>query len=202
MHWFLRFLQGEHSSIRREYRLAAFQKSARHVTIVIDASPWGLGGAIYVDHQLCEFFADQVSADDLRILKIQEGNAESQQVLECLCVLVAMKLWFSHWSHDRATFRARGDNITMLVMVSELKGRSPAVNLITREVALLVARAAFKPIGAEHTPGVANRVTDILSRLTQPGKSSSLPREVLSAKRIHPPRRNDGYYIALRGPKA
>ena len=75
------------------------------------------------------------------------------------------------------------------------------MGILAREVALDVAESVYKPDLGIHIPGVANVSADILSRLGEPKADPGPLPEVLSlAKRVAPPRRDQGYYRALFAP--
>ena len=62
------------------------------VTLVIDASPWGLGGYLMVGLVILAFFADDVDELDEQRLGVKKGTNEAQQCFEALCALVALRL--------------------------------------------------------------------------------------------------------------
>ena len=121
------------------------------------------------------YIAEQVSSDDCQVLDIEVGSPNGQQVLEALSMLIALRAWSSRWQQWRSTVAVRGDNVTMLAMELHFKGTSPALNVIARELALEVAEAAYRPILAEHIPGVANVTAAALSRMHMPGGKYMLP---------------------------
>ena len=75
-------------------------------------------------------------------------------IQECLNLLVALRGWKEHWATERVSLEVRADNITALTMVMSLKGSSPAINRIARELALDLGDASFRPDVISHTPGV------------------------------------------------
>ena len=62
----------------------------------------------------------------------------------------------------------RGDNVTALTMVRNLKAGSPALAKIARLMALDMADAEYAPDLAQHTPGIQNVIPDVLSRKYDP----------------------------------
>ena len=95
---------------------------------------------------------------------------------------------------------ARGDNCTLLQMVQDLTGRPPAINLLAREVALLSAAACFRPVRAEHVPGVSNIVADVLSRRLQPDKRWVVPDCLRHVPEARLPARDRAWYRTLDPP--
>ena len=167
---------------------------------MVDASPWGFGGILVVNGVIREFFAAEVSDDDVEILGVVRGSADSQQTCEALSMLLYLKIWRSHWQQRRSVVAVRGDNITMLTMVLVYKGTSRSLNTIAREVALEVAASAFRPLVAEHIPGVANVTADALSRLAIPGGRYSLPACLSGVCQAEVPVRPRAWYRALSSP--
>jgi len=100
----------------------------------------------------------------------------------------------------KTSLRVRGDNVTMLTLLRDFKGSSPSINLIAREVALLVAAACYKPVLAEHVPGVANVLADVLSRKFQDRDGWRLPLALQQASEVHPPTRPRCWYRTLLAP--
>jgi hypothetical protein len=96
----------------------------------------------------------------------------------------------------------RGDNVTMLTMVLHFKGCSQGLAAIAREAALEVADAAYRPLCAEHIPGVANGIADALSRMHEPGATRALPACLRNARRVDAPARPRTWYRALGPPPA
>ena len=54
-----------------------------------------------------------------------------------------------------------------------MKGKGFGVNLVARELALVLADGAFRPEVVKHISGASNVVADILSRSFQPDKELS-----------------------------
>ena len=147
-----------------------------------------------------EYFHDSVSTDDCELLDINVGMAESQQVVESLTMLIALRIWAPEWQQFRSSVAVRGDNITMLSMLAHFKGSTPSLNLLAREVALDVANAAYRPVRAEHIPGVANTVADVLSRWHMPGSARALPECLAGCTRVEVPARARSWYRSLVPP--
>ena len=85
--------------------------------------------------------------------------------------------------------------MTMLRMVDQLRGRGKAVNMITREVALLFAQASYLPVHAAHLPGVSNTLADFLSRRSR-SNSAELPVPLHGVTETHAPPRDPKWYVA------
>jgi len=105
-----------------------------------------------------------------------DGEQPAQHVSEQpLAMLLALRVWRDRWRQWRSSVAVRGDIVTMLTMVLHFKGVGASLNIIAREVALEVAASSYRPLIAEHIPGVANVTADVLSRLHVPGSTYELP---------------------------
>ena len=150
-----------------------------------------------------EYFSIPLSTDGLTVFGHRTGDAAGQQVWECLCALIALRQWRRFWVSDRIALRFKADNVTLLTILAKLKCSGPGTTIIGKEIALLVAGAAYRPIVAVHTPGVANKLADILSRQFAPTASHEpwkLPAEFVSAAEVTPPARPWAWYAASEAP--
>ena len=199
--WILAFLSGEHAGIVRVYSLSHFRKEGPEVIITWDASPWGMGATLQVAGQFVQFFAIRIDELDEEVLKTKSGGCEGQQVWEALAGLVALRLWARFWTGQRARLHVRGDNMGALTLFSTLKASSPALSLISREFALDLGTAEYRPDLIQHIPGIVNKITDALSRRYQPGTTFELPKLLLKAKPVIPVRRDMTWWRSLQGSK-
>ena len=199
--WILAFLSGEHAGIVRVYSLSHFRKEGPEVIITWDASPWGMGTTLQVAGQFVQFFAIPINETDEEVLKTKSGGCEGQQVWEALAGLVALRLWARFWTGQRARLHVRGDNMGALTLFPTLKASSPALSLISREFALDLGTAEYRPDLIQHIPGIVNKITDVLSRRYQPGTTFSLPKLLLKAKPVIPVRRDMTWWRSLQGSK-
>ena len=200
LRWFAAFLGGQSLSIMRPFLWEAFELPANRTVFTVDASPFGFGAVLTVNGEITEYLTDQLTDYDCKFLGVAWGKSDSQQVMEALGMVVALRTWKKAWQHWRSVVAVRGDNVTMLTMVARLKGCTPALSLLARELALEVARAAYRPIVAEHIPGVANVAADALSRLHDPSGAYRLPAELVAVKRVMVDERHGEWYETLHGP--
>ncbi|CAK0818485.1 unnamed protein product, partial [Prorocentrum cordatum] len=98
--------------------------------------------------------------------------------------------------------RAGATSLIMLTMVLRLKSSSRGLNIIARELALELAEAAHRPLVAEHIPGAANVLADVLSRAADPSKPRALPPALREASRARAPARGRSRHRALSPPPA
>ena len=73
--------------------MSSYLESEISVQIITDASPWGLGAVLVLQGTACAYFGVELTADDEKQLQIKIGEAECQQVVETLCILVALRQW-------------------------------------------------------------------------------------------------------------
>ena len=162
-----------------------------------DASPMGLGGWLAVNGKIAKFFSSPLTDEDARLYGHELGSCVGQQTWECLAILVALRLWHEHYANRRVTLKVRGDNVGALTLVVKMRPANAQQAIIAREIALLVARAAFPP-AVTHTPGIAHKVADLLSRKMEPCTSRADIHPALSqAVESVVPVRHGNWYRAL-----
>ncbi len=156
------------------------------------------------------WYSDPLGPRDSDTLRTPLGSSKGQQVREALNLLVALRLWAHRWHSHRVTFEVRADNIAALTLVTTMRGKGWALNVIARELALDYARAAFRPAVCARVPGVGLATADALSRRFQPEQGSSsllplqaqrhgwaIPAVLPQAAEEHPPPRPASYYRSL-----
>ena len=197
--WYRAFLQDEAAGICRTFRLAAYLQPSDCVSITVDASPFGMGAHLCRNGAPLEFFAIPLAAEDLDIFGYAIGDSAGQQTWECLVALIALRVWQAHWSEDRTALVVKGDNVSLLTMVEDLKTTGPGTSIVGRELALVIAGACYKPRTATHVPGVANVVADQLSRRHDPEYAASWRRHdwLEGALEITPPPRPRSWYRTM-----
>ena len=129
-----------------------------------------------------------------------DGTSAAQQVAEALAILFGMRAWSHHWVGKAPKIEVRSDSVAALSMVARMQSASPELGFVARELALTLSQGCVRPAVVEHTPGIANRLADSLSRRFQPGATWRLPpalRDV--AERTIP--RQGGYYCTLTAPR-
>ena len=63
------------------------------LTIVVDASPWDIGGVLLRNSAPFNYFADRIQIHDLHRFRAVAGGSSFTALFECLASLVAIKLW-------------------------------------------------------------------------------------------------------------
>eukprot|EP00435_Cladocopium_sp_Y103_P030056 s3225_g7.t1 len=197
--WLLAFFAEEPGSVCRVYRVQAYFGRGLAVSIITDASPWGLGGYLMVNNTVIAYFSSAITQQDESILGLKIGDAAGQQVLEALAVLVALRLWQKYWRKPGVSLRIRSDNVSTLTLLVKLRPKytSHGMSIVARELALEFGTSSYKPLFFQHIPGFSNDWADLLSRLHQPDKQVELPEMLLKTKQVDPMPRNQSYYRAL-----
>ena len=192
LRWVKALLSGAVGDFSRNYLTDAYHGLDAVAEINLDASPWGLGGYLVLDHQIVSWFSCPVTATEAKILQITIGDASAQQAVEALAALVALRAWLHYWREKPLRVCVRSDSMSTLILVLQLKTSTfvgKGTVLVAREMALDIAMACYQPAIVEHVPGIANVTCDTLSRQFQPGASYALP-ECLSGitELVLPPR--------------
>ena len=198
--WIAAFLAEQSGDMHRQFTLEAFHGRGPRVSMCFDASPWGAGGFLVVDDVLVSWFATPFNKVDEEAIGIVFGASSAQQVAESLSILFGLRAWLSTWAGKAPRLEVRSDSVTALSMVARMQSSSPQVSVVARELALTLANSCVRPCVVEHTPGVANKLADALSRKYQPGCSWQIPRTLahVEERRLEP--RTPGYYRTVGGP--
>ena len=199
--WLDTFFKTEPKQLTRTFTLEEYGNHGPVWEIGTDASPWGLGGWLACNGTITRYFACAVGQEDLDLYEIQRGSCNGQQTLEGLAILVAMRLWGNHEDARKVRLVVRGDNVGALMLLIKMRPSSPQQAIIARELALITVRTAFPP-RVVHTPGIAHKLADSLSRMHDPGhRSDALQHPALAgAARDEVPARPRAWYRALDVP--
>lgn len=188
-------------TLRRPFPLSAQRAMAEDIGNEMGASPWGIGAVPLRRGRPTRYLAQEVTQHDVEQLNIEAGSRTSQQSLEALAMLVAVREWSACWRRSRSALRVRGDNMAMLAMVRDFKGCMQTLNALARDLALdFAAAAAYPSVLVEHIPGEANVWQDVLSRRCQPDKTWRLPTSLSKAAECKPAPRPRAWYRARVSP--
>ena len=105
------------------FTLQAYLRLGEAVEIYTDASVHGLGGWLVVGGIAVGFFAVRITKFDLRFFGFRRGDNAGQQTWETLAILVALRLWRSHWQHVRARLAFHAGNVTALTARALMKAK-------------------------------------------------------------------------------
>ena len=111
-------------------------------------------------------------------------------------MLVALRAWKEHWFDKCFCLTTKSDSVSALTLLSKLKASGSGPNMVARELALDLGDSAFKPSQFIHTPGVANVLSDRLSRICQPDSSYAVPETLRDVPRTSVPVRISSFYRA------
>ena len=169
--------------------------------IAVDASPWGLGGVLYVNGVCVAWFSSALTAEDERRFGYKLGDHRGQQTWEALAALVALRAWAPWLSTVRYQLEVKSDSIVALTLLAKLKAKGSGTGMIAQEVALDICSGLYDPRVLTHTPGISNVLPDALSRMAQAkslsGRAAQVPDELRSVRETSVPERNDDYYAVL-----
>mgnify|MGYP002281324822 CR=1 FL=1 len=196
--WMAAFLHGQRGSLVRIYRLADYLGEGELTEVVTDASPNALGGYLVEDGEVVEYFEDNITAEDEKILGARTGSSEGQQIWEALALLVALRLWAPLWLTRMTKLRVKSDSTSALIALGKLKGRSPGVlKKHTRELAIDVGLGPHYHACVSHTAGISNTIADALSRHYEL-PAAATPRELDGILIRTPEPRGKSWWIAAK----
>jgi hypothetical protein len=113
-------------------------------------------------------------------------------------LLVAMRIWASSWIGVRARLIIRGDSISALTMLLKLKSKGKGSAMIARELALDLADGTYYPDLITHSPGIALKTVDALSRKHMPAEEAWVtPPSLQQAEENFPPTRDHTFYKTI-----
>jgi len=199
--WILAFVHQLRSHLVRRWDVATFANKGAKVTVMWDASPFGFGAVLIVNGNILEYLFDTPQTSETELLSLQVGNSESQQAMESLAGLVALRTWKPHWMFARTVLALRSDNIGALMLFGKLKTKSSRNSVIAREFALDLGDASFAPQIVEHVPGFSNTICDNLSRLTDPTGHYRTPGCLENSPRVPCPPRDRTWWRSLHPPQ-
>ena len=105
--WLCAFMSGKRGIIERSFDLTAYRNRGERLYIIVDASPWGLGGVLQVDDNIQEYFSSPLDAHDLTRFGFKHGDPAGQEVWESLGASVALRLRASRWRYRRVRLTVR-----------------------------------------------------------------------------------------------
>ncbi|CAK0897560.1 unnamed protein product [Prorocentrum cordatum] len=200
LRWFRTFFFLSGGFVERDFDVRCFLRVGVDLEIIIDASPWGLGGILMVSGTCKEHFSSALTVLDEALFSQVRGSADGQHIWECLAALEALPLWRHVWGQRSLILRIRGGSMTMLSLIVNLRPGAEQLGLIGMEIAMECAQAVFVPVLAKHIPGVADVAADVLSRCPQPGYQHVEHIMLKNSFGQEVPARDKSYYITLTEP--
>ena len=99
--WMKCFMSGHSGSLPRQLYFKDILFQVVEYSIILDASPWGLGGILMEDGVIISWFSSRLTKHGERQFHHTIGQADGQQVWETLCLVVALRLWLPRWKNRR-----------------------------------------------------------------------------------------------------
>ena len=203
LEWLLRLFQSFSEGMERSIDLRRRQPT---FSIILDASPWGLGGLLVhrQSRSLLEFFSSPIDARDEATLGITIGESSAQGAVEALAIVAAVRLWGKKLCGEGLPVEIRSDSSVALAMARKLASASPAINFLGAALALALEQHHVGGVQAVHVPGALNKTADWLSRLAMPGgPPGERPAVLAGAKERQAPERDQAFYgLPAPGPCA
>jgi len=131
--WLHAFFSSLTGNLVRRYPFVG--RSVHRYTIVTDASPWGIGGVLYLKSAAVAYFSDKLHLCDLNRFRARIGESAFTTVWESLAILVALRLWRPLFTYVDAV-GVRSDSHGSLSALASLSTSSASLSLIVCEIAL------------------------------------------------------------------
>ena len=134
----------------------------------VNASPWGGGGLLWDGRDAKKrgdpplfFWAHKWTRIHEVILGAKIGDPGSQAIWEAFALFLSVKMWVTE--KRPGPIIVVGDAEGVIYDIVQLRGRSPSINIVAKEVALLLAPQGCDLLGL-HIWGERNTFADMLSR--------------------------------------
>ena len=181
----------------RRFDVSEFLGAVAQMEVGADASPSGIGCWLALNGVILRYFAAPITPEHTELFAHRFGHCEGQQTWEALAILVAARIWQDSFCNRRVSMRVRGDNVGALTLVVKMRPSTKQQAIISRELALITCKAAFPP-AVLHTPGIAHKLADQLSRIDDPKAATSCEHSALAnAVRTEVPVRTRSWNRAL-----
>ena len=79
LRWIWDFLSGVHGPLTREWLLHHYIDAHTTLRMVLDASPWGLGGVLFENDIPISYFTSRLTKDDVKLHRRPIGDSDGQQ---------------------------------------------------------------------------------------------------------------------------
>ena len=87
----LSFFRAEPGELVRDFLLDSYLRRGDRIVVTTDASPYGLGAVLEVNHHITSYLADRIRPTDRDVLELAETpSSRDQQALEALAILFKM----------------------------------------------------------------------------------------------------------------
>ena len=195
--WLKAFFELPEGELRRTF---LFRPGALgSVRVSTDASPWGIGGILWIKGRPAAFFGDPIQQGDLSLFNAKIGDSAFTTLWEALAIAVAIKLWAEKLG-PAATFELRSDSLGALSAIAKKASKAAEMNKIIAEIALMEAVLGVSITSLTHIPGLSNDAPDALSRLWAP-EAKSIPARLQGVKRESCPVRDRSFWLTMLPPR-
>ena len=168
---------------------------------VTDASPQGCGGLLLVRAStrapwtILKAFEYQICKDDADLLGFVYQSHKSQAYLEALAIFLALKEWGPLIRSIKVGVAIRSDSTVALSLLEKAASSTPALNLLSSEMALKLEHLQVDEVTLSHLPGKINALADWLSR---PATRGGIPESLQEVKTAKPARlRREDFKLGL-----
>ena len=170
--------------------------------ILCDASPWGLGAVLCINGVAVQRLDSTFSALDHEMMGTVEGVPDYQATFEACAILVAARTWLPLWQDRPTSICMQSDSLAALGAAAKMGSTVPALNTITRELALDLAEGNYEMQWFGHLPGTLNTWADSLSRLSDPNGAKDVPEALRHVPRADLAPRTRSWWRASGSPSA
>jgi hypothetical protein len=120
--WIAAFLAKQRGTISRAANYT--RQPTTMCRISVDASPWGIRGALYHHNQPISYLADNITQRNFRRFSATTGGPVFDALWEALAILVALRSWRSS-NATAVIFQLRSDSLSALSSIFEGSSRIP-----------------------------------------------------------------------------
>jgi hypothetical protein len=166
LEWILALARGYECGIRRDHRCS--DRRAKGIYLEFDASPWGGGGLVWDGQDAKKrgdpplaFWSHKWTRIHEVILGAKIGDPGSQTIWEAFALFLSVKMWVTE--DKLGPIIVVGDAEGVIYDIVQLRGRSPSINRVAKEVALLLAPQG-RDLQGLHIWGERSTFADMLSR--------------------------------------
>ena len=167
-------------------RVFSFKAAAKDLAIIVDASPWGVGGILahIATGKVIQVAASRITESDEKQLGVKIGFAGSQGILETLAIWVFLHLWRRFFTDRQRVPILRSDSRAAISSAEKLASGTPFMNHLAAELALMMELHDIVTPEVRHLPGKLNVCADHTSRIYAPPENQEPVPPELTGVRI------------------
>ncbi len=117
-------------------RIFSFMAAMKDLAIIVDASPWGVGGILVhiATGKLIQAAASRITESDEKQLGVKIGFAGSQGILETLAIWVFLRLWRRFFVDRQRVPILRSDSRAAVSSAEKLASGTQFINHLSAEL--------------------------------------------------------------------